>query len=180
VLKESAKNEPQYGVVALPNRGIRLILMFGLLASSAPSSPQDSKPDSIVDDFSSMAGVIQLACIDGKWVLRNEDNFLVVLDTDELERRAIHRASIEAEKGFASAEPIDVHIAIDEAGRVLCASLTEQSRKRIGFFEANAIETAKKWLFQPVLKDGRPILCVGYLELKVVDRATMRGRVRRQ
>jgi hypothetical protein len=72
VLKESAKNKPPHGVVALPNRGMRLILMFGLLASSAPSSPQDSKPDSIVDDFSSMAGVIQLACIDGKSVLRNE------------------------------------------------------------------------------------------------------------
>lgn len=97
----------------------------------------------------------------------------MVLDTDELMRRAMHTAPILAPRGATAPETVTVYIVIDEEGRVLCASLTKNSRDRLGKVGILAIETAKKWVFQPVLNHTKPVLCIGQLELEIV---AARGR----
>jgi hypothetical protein len=52
-------------------------------------------------------------------------------------------------------------------GRVLCAGMSDNTRKRLGGIAPLAVEAAKTWVFQPVLSNTKPVVCIGRLDLEV-------------
>lgn len=144
-----------------------LTVAVGLTAMMSAQSP-DAHSTTRVDDFSTMKAEFALPCLAGRTPLLEQPGDPVVLDTDELNRRAMRTASVKVPPGAAAPETVTVYIAIDEGGRVLCASLTSNSRDSLGRIGTLAIEAAKKWVFQPVLNHTKPRLCIGQLELEVV------------
>jgi hypothetical protein len=144
-----------------------LFLLAAGLMTVMPAQLPDAHPTSgNVDSFS--AAEFTLPCLVGRTPLLEQTGSPVVLGTDELNRRATRTAAVTAPQGTTAPKTVTVYIAIDEAGRVLCASLTKNSRDRLGRIGILALEAAKKWLFQPVLKHKKPVLCMGQLELEIV------------
>jgi hypothetical protein len=68
---------------------------------------------------------------------------------------------------------VTVYIAIDEKGGVACASPSTRARKSLGRIEDLALETARKWAFQPVLNNTKPVPCIGQLELQIAVRESL-------
>ena len=155
---------------ALSRRIIKLLFLLaaGLTALTSAQFPDTHPTSGNVDDFSAMKAEFTLPCLVGRTPLLEQPGSPLVLDTDELNRRATRTASVTAPQGTTAPETVTVYIAIDEGGRVLCASLTRNSQDRLGRIGTLAIEAAKKWVFQPVLNHTNPVLCIGQLELEVV------------
>lgn len=155
---------------ALSRRTIKLLplLAAGLMALVSAQLPDTHPTSGNVDDFSAMKAEFTLPCLVRRAPLLEQPGSPVVLDTDELNRRATRTASVTAPQRTTAPKTVIVYIAIDEGGRVLCASLTKNSRDRLGTIGTLAIEAAKKWIFQPILNHTKPVLCIGQLELEVV------------
>jgi len=135
-------------------------------------------PQVIVDVLT--PGEVTLPCLVGRSPLLHGPDTVapgeaVVLDPEELNRRATRTASITVPRGTTIPDSVAVSIVIDEDGRVLCAALSNYDAKRLGSIGTLAIEAAKKWLFQPVLNHTKPVLCIGDLELKVVTEQSPAG-----
>jgi TonB-like protein len=146
----------------------RAILLLAL-GSTSWSFPQSPDGRIIVDDLTSMKAEFTLTCLVGRRELKEEESDSpVILDPSEMKRRATHTASISVPPGTVPADTVTVYVLIDEKGSVACASLTKNSQDRLARVGALALEAAKKWVFQPVLNDTKPVLCIGELELRVV------------
>jgi Gram-negative bacterial TonB protein C-terminal len=114
-------------------------------------------------DLSTMGTEFYLPCLEGREILRNELGAIVLLDSDELNRRAITKARVEVDLALPVPKTVLVYVAIDKAGHVMCVS----PAKNVGSLEKIAIEAARKWQFQPVLDETKPVYCMGRLELQV-------------
>ena len=136
-------------------------MLFFNAANARPSQ-------GVVDDFSSLKAEFTLPCLIGRAYLVDEPNSPIVLDSDELERRAIRTTRVVAPAGTAAPETLTVYIVIGVNGRVICANVTDQTKAQLGKTAILAIEAAKKWIFQPVLHHTRPVICIGHLDLEVV------------
>lgn len=140
--------------------------LFRIPANNNPPGGA-STAEQVYSDLGKMKAEFSLPCLVGKSPLVNEPGSPIVLDSDELNRRALNIADIIVPKGKSAPETVTVYIAIDESGHVLCADLTKNSRDRLGILAAIALETAKQWVFEPVLNHTKPVLCIGQLELHV-------------
>ena len=109
-------------------------------------------------------GEFSLPCMAGRQILRDELGSIVLLDSDELNRRATKKSIIKVGPGGHAPISVMVYLAIDELGHVLCVSPAKDS----GPIASLAVEAAKKWQFQPVLSETRPVPFIGLLELQVV------------
>jgi len=157
----------------LPHRTIAILMLVGVLAvpinggALAQSSNISREPPchypEVPCPHATKPGEFSLTCLADRKVLRDELGSIVLLDSDELNRRATRKSSIKAGPGSHAPISVMVYLAIDELGHVLCVSPAERSGPMAGL----AVEAAKKWQFQPVLSGTKPIPCVGLLELQV-------------
>ncbi len=108
-------------------------------------------------------GKVELPCISGISVLRDVNGLLVRLESDELERRALVKPSPKWPSSAKSGYPVTIYLAVGLRGEVLCA-LPFDDR---GDPDKAALAAIHEWVFQPVLKNGKPIVTTGILELVV-------------
>jgi hypothetical protein len=148
--------------------GTRIVVLLLAAISTATLHAQSAGARIVVDDLSALKAEFQLPCLTGRHVLMEEFGSPVILATEELRRRAIRAPAIIAPAGTPAPESVTVYIAIDEKGAVACANLSNRARQSLGRIGDLALETAKKWAFQPTLRDTKPVPCIGQLELQVL------------
>jgi hypothetical protein len=117
-----------------------------------------------VDDFSSLRGSFDLPCLTNLRILQESDGSTpVTIEFDELERRALVRKEPTWPKGGIRPHWITVYVAIDLSGKVACASVAVPESS----FTRAAILAAQRWVFQPILSSGRPIVAIGMLQFSL-------------
>jgi hypothetical protein len=103
-------------------------------------------------------------CLSGLKLLSGENDVSILLEYEELLRRATKRADPEWPKGVRPGEEISIEFAIGIDGRVHCINDTfgKADPVRQAVFKA-----AAKWRFQPILDKGIPIAARGVLVFTV-------------
>jgi hypothetical protein len=96
-------------------------------------------------------------------LLRDELGSLVLLDSDELNKRATSRAPLRAENGSPALSSVVVYIALDLNGRVACTDPSPAPKA----LRAAAAVIARKWRFDPIVDHGRRIRAMGRLEIPI-------------
>jgi hypothetical protein len=104
------------------------------------------------------------SCLKDKEILLNADGNFVMLDYEELQRRAIRDAKPEWPKEAKPGYARDLRILIGTDGQVACIIKNWDSHDPM--WKA-IIDATNKWRFQPILKDGQPISAIGALEFEV-------------
>src|ERR1700719_3630827 len=99
---------------ALGRRTIKLLFLLaaGLMALMSAQLPDSHPTSGNVDDFSTMKAEFTLPCLVRRTPLLEQPGSPVVLDTDELNRRATRTASVTAPQGTTAAETVTVYIDI--------------------------------------------------------------------
>ena len=108
-------------------------------------------------------GQFRLPCLAGKPVLRDALGGLVLLDSEELGRRALAMPSIKVSPDLTDKVSVLVYVGIDVDGSVACADAPSAPKS----LRVAAENTAKKWRFQPALDHGKPVRAMGLLEIPV-------------
>lgn len=117
------------------------------------------KPGVFCDDFSQLAAKVHLSCADVTRLLRDDDGSTTLIQTEELERRALNAPWPKWPDGKPPSTSVTVYVIIGESGTVLCAAVENLSNP----WDSAAIEAASRWVFQPVLQHGQPISVLGKL-----------------
>jgi hypothetical protein len=163
-------------IVEMKTTGIRVLVIGGVRIEAdrendlgyrtlGPEKDQCLKPgnDCLIDNFD-RSRPIESPCLKDKNILRDPDDSPVVLEYDELQRRAIQRAEPEWPKGAKPGYATSIEILIGADGRVLCIAFEPDYEDSI----SQAVHAAyRKWRFQPILENGAPIAAIGILEFRV-------------
>jgi hypothetical protein len=118
---------------------------------------------SLVAQDTFVPGKFSLPCLAGKPLLRDELGSLVLLDSDELNKRATSREPLRAENGSPALSSVVVYIALDLNGRVACTDPSPAPKA----LRAAAAVIARKWRFDPIVDHGRRIRAMGRLEIPI-------------
>jgi hypothetical protein len=103
-------------------------------------------------------------CAKGRKLLRRSDNEPVVIEHDELLRRAIKASVPTWPSGVWPGHTYSVEVVIGSTGKVVCIGDLSHLDALISRALSNAV---RKWQFQPILEDGRPIDVEGVIDFTV-------------